>query len=295
MSRIFFKTTICWAALFLSFIAFAQDIIITKDAKKIDAKIVEISKTELKYKDFDNPEGPTFILETTELHSIILENGKVLTYNQPTPKEQNNSVQTIPQSSAVIQQPIVKRDINLARAENYNGVYIFTDCSPVAPYDIIGNVYFNQKGESAPVFMPQAPNTVQMPPVIIEDTPQYMDIRNGLISQAIMANRQVEGVLITITKEGEGSATLIKFKDGTSDHSLAKVNAHMGVLVFTDCRPVNTYSFVGKISRAGGLSSDYNNLRDKLIRKAKDKYPSVQGIIPRFVTGGSDSAEAIRF
>jgi hypothetical protein len=110
-----------------------------------------------------------------------------------------------------------------------------------------------------------------------------------------MANRQVEGVLITIQAEGKGQATLIKFKNSTDDKSLARVNSHLGVYVFTDCMPVNGYSFVGKINGAGGLNSDYNNLRDKLIKKAKNRFPSVQGIIPRFVTGGKDTAEAITF
>ena len=244
----------------------------------------------------DYPEGPTFILETKELHSVILANGKVLLYDQPVQNEQNNSAQIIPQSSPVNQQPIEKQEISLARAENFNGVYVFADSSPVSPYDILGNVIDTQKVDRKTIMMPPTPNnTVHMPPIIIEETPQYTEIRNGLISQAIMTNRQVEGVLITITKEGEGSATLIKFKDDTSDYSLAKVNAHRGILVFTDCKPINTYTFEGKISSGGGLSSDYNNLRDRLIQKAKDKYPSAQGLIPHFVTGGNDSAEAIKF
>lgn len=297
MSRFLQKTTICCATLLLSFVMSAQDIIITKDAKKIDAKIVEISKAELKYKDFDNPEGPTFILETTELHTVILENGKVLTYNQPAQNEQNNSAQIISQSSPVNQQAVVKEEISLAHAENFNGVYVFTDSSPVSPYDILGNVNLNRREDKISMVMTTTPNhTMQMTPVLtFEETPQYTEIRNGLISQAIMTNRQVEGILISITKAGEGSATLIKFKDATADKSLAKVNAHMGILVFTDCKPVNTYSFVGKINRAGGLDSDYNVLRDRLIKKTIDNYPSAQGIIPHFVTGGRDSAEAIKF
>lgn len=61
---------------------FAQDVIITLDAQKIDAKIIEVSKTEIKYKEKDNLNGPTFILETKEISSIIYANGKVMLYNQ---------------------------------------------------------------------------------------------------------------------------------------------------------------------------------------------------------------------
>lgn len=82
----------------------AQDIIITKEAKKIEAKILEVSKSDIKYKELDNLEGPTFILETSEINTIIYSNGKVVLYNtenqttptkmgvQPQSEEYDNSV-----------------------------------------------------------------------------------------------------------------------------------------------------------------------------------------------------------
>ena len=60
----------------------AQDIIITNDAKKIDAKIIEVSKKEIRYKEADNIDGPTFILEMSDINSIIYSNGKVVLHNQ---------------------------------------------------------------------------------------------------------------------------------------------------------------------------------------------------------------------
>lgn len=64
-------------ALMTSMMLVAQDIIITKEAKKIDAKILEVSKTEIKYKELDKLEGPTFIAEMNDISSIIYSNGKV--------------------------------------------------------------------------------------------------------------------------------------------------------------------------------------------------------------------------
>ena len=75
-------------ALMASVTLFAQDVIITKDAKKIDAKILEVSKTEIKYKELDNLDGPTFILETQEINTIIYSNGKVTLYNQEEAKQE---------------------------------------------------------------------------------------------------------------------------------------------------------------------------------------------------------------
>jgi len=61
---------------------FAQDIIVTTDARKIDAKILEVSETEVKYKETGNPEGPTFIISTNNISSIIYANGNVSLYQQ---------------------------------------------------------------------------------------------------------------------------------------------------------------------------------------------------------------------
>ena len=71
----------CTFALMLSIIACAQDIIVTIDARKIEAKILEVSKSEIRYKEFDNLDGPTFVMETKEISSIIYSNGKVVLYN----------------------------------------------------------------------------------------------------------------------------------------------------------------------------------------------------------------------
>ena len=64
--------------LLVSILMQAQDIVITKDAKKLNVKILEVSKSEIKYKEIDNLEGPTFILETSEIVSIIYSNGNVV-------------------------------------------------------------------------------------------------------------------------------------------------------------------------------------------------------------------------
>ena len=44
----------------LSSLSFAQDIIITKDKEQIQAKILEVSQDEIKYKKFTYQDGPIF-------------------------------------------------------------------------------------------------------------------------------------------------------------------------------------------------------------------------------------------
>ena len=55
----------------------AQDIIITRDEKKIDAKVLEISDTEIKYKEADDLLGPSYVLDTEKVLSVVLGSGKV--------------------------------------------------------------------------------------------------------------------------------------------------------------------------------------------------------------------------
>ncbi len=76
------------AALATTICSFAQDIIVTNKAQKIDAKILEVTSSEIRYKELDNLDGPTFILRIDEINSIIYANGKVVLCNQ----QQSNEI-----------------------------------------------------------------------------------------------------------------------------------------------------------------------------------------------------------
>ena len=88
------------AALLLSLGAYAQDIIVTTDAKKIEAKITEVTKSEIRYKEKDYTDGPTFVISTDEISSIIYGNGKVVLYTQPSAQEVTQHAQPVTQEVA---------------------------------------------------------------------------------------------------------------------------------------------------------------------------------------------------
>lgn len=124
---------------------------------------------------------------------------------------------------------------NLAIAEQIGGVYIFNDCTPLGQYELLGDVTFGGSNRSSFIAMPNGAGGTTM----IKSgggTPQYTSIRNGLVSNAIMANRAVEGILIQIPKEGEGRATMIKFKEG-EDKSKCRVNRHKDYTCFAIANP----------------------------------------------------------
>ncbi len=60
----------------------AQDIIVTTSSERIDAQVLEVSNIEVKYKRLDNMEGPTFVLPTSRIASVIYKNGTVQTFKE---------------------------------------------------------------------------------------------------------------------------------------------------------------------------------------------------------------------
>ncbi len=60
----------------------AQDVIVTKQSERIDATILEVSDSEVKYKRQNNPTGPTFTLVTSKIATILYANGDVQTFEE---------------------------------------------------------------------------------------------------------------------------------------------------------------------------------------------------------------------
>ncbi len=54
----------------------SQDKIYRNNGKIVEAKIIEIGSSEIKYKEFSNPDGPIYVLETDRIKKIVFANGK---------------------------------------------------------------------------------------------------------------------------------------------------------------------------------------------------------------------------
>lgn len=61
--------------MFLCAKGFAQDIIHTLDSNPIEAKIIEITDDDIRYKSFDNQEGPDYRISLKRVVRIVFENG----------------------------------------------------------------------------------------------------------------------------------------------------------------------------------------------------------------------------
>ncbi len=75
--------------IFISSSLFSQDIILKKDGTKIEAEVLEITEKIIKYKKFNQEEGPLRSIGISEVISIIYESGEKEVFNdvKPTKKE----------------------------------------------------------------------------------------------------------------------------------------------------------------------------------------------------------------
>jgi cytochrome c biogenesis factor len=70
----------------LASVCVAQDIIVTKDSKRINAKVMEVNEDNIKYKNFDNQDGPVYTLSKSNIVTILYKNGQVETFETESSK-----------------------------------------------------------------------------------------------------------------------------------------------------------------------------------------------------------------
>lgn len=63
--------------LLIGFTAYSQDIIVTNEGNKIEAKVTEVEVEVIKYKKYGDNNGPTYTMKKTEIATILYENGTV--------------------------------------------------------------------------------------------------------------------------------------------------------------------------------------------------------------------------
>lgn len=78
-----------------------------------------------------------------------------------------------------------------------------------------------------------------------------------------------------------------------SQNNLAATTQTDGVYIFTDSSPVQEFTVIGVVRQS--FFSEYHHTRNRLVRKAKKKYPGVEGIIIITKWWGADEALVITF
>ena len=99
----------------------AQDVIVKKDGSTILSKVLEVGQAEIKYKRFDNIDGPTYTIKKSEIQAINYQNGAKDTFSTPVreenrylPNNQNDGTQAMNDRALVeldnsIHKPILRK------------------------------------------------------------------------------------------------------------------------------------------------------------------------------------------
>lgn len=315
------KHLISFLAFLLSISMYADnnyDVIFTIEKEQIQCNIKEISDNSVSFVRADKPTTVIYSMSKDKIVLIQFADGTIETFATKSPNNLPQQTQTIQQLPTDQISASTTAPKDYAIAQLFGGTYVFNDCTPVDEYEVLGEISFNKNDNGiACITMPNgiggttnmiprggAPQYTPTPMpngmgggittvVYGGETPQYTSIRNGLIANAVMANRAVEGIIITEAAEGKGRATMIKFVNKSNKNRLAIVNRHRGLYVFSDCQPVNSYTSIKKIKgELMYLSSAYNYIRDKLLAKAVKK-KDCNAVIITLVEGGIDYVEAI--
>jgi hypothetical protein len=87
------KITVLVFMSLMAMVSLAQDIIITTNKEKIEAKVLEVSTSAIKYKKHSYLDGPTFVLETDKIVCVAYEDDNV---DLLTPIKNDKSIYSMP-------------------------------------------------------------------------------------------------------------------------------------------------------------------------------------------------------
>ena len=89
-----------------------QDVILLKDGTEIKAKVTEIGVQDIKYKKFENLEGPVYVLKKSDVFMITYENGQkevIKAEEQPASNMPSQQERTQQQPEITISSSVVRK------------------------------------------------------------------------------------------------------------------------------------------------------------------------------------------
>jgi len=90
----------------LSLLVFSQDIIMLRTGDEIKAIVSEVDINQIKYKNFENPNGPQYVIEKSKVFFIKYQNGTKDVFNQNTAKSVETPSQTVAPAQTAVSAPI---------------------------------------------------------------------------------------------------------------------------------------------------------------------------------------------
>jgi hypothetical protein len=169
---------------------------------------------------------------------------------------------------------------NLAVVNKIQGLFVFTDCQPIEDYEVIGEVNTTMGSDEE----------------LRKSGAQYQPVRDLLIKISKQVNYKAEGLILSLVNGGQDKAVLIKFKSEKTTNSRGKVNQYQGINLFVDNEPLSGYDYVGNVQPKNKSNSvQYSAIRELFLQKCVKDFGQSKGLILKFINGGSDLGEAIKF
>ena len=228
-------TAVCFIALTCA--GFAQDVIITRDAKRIEAKVTEIDLDVIRYKNSKNLDGPTYVLPISEIATITFPNGRTETYGTviskpsvPEPVKKDCDI-IITKDSRTIEAKVTEIDINEIRYKNYNNLDGAT--YSLAKGEIVSITYQNGRVEvfetesltpsltvqapSEPVQTPYEPVQALTEPV---QTPDQLPVQPA---NNIVAEADGDYAILHIYRPGRAAGAIIGYNVHLGEEQICRV------------------------------------------------------------------------
>ena len=96
MKKSFLQLFLCMATMLVVNVAQSQDYLYLLNSDTIKSKVLEVNENDVKYKDFENPDGPVYTINKSRIDKIIYQNGKVDYFNSVATDNNQNSNQNLP-------------------------------------------------------------------------------------------------------------------------------------------------------------------------------------------------------
>lgn len=95
------KNAFLFIVMLLPFTGICQDTIVTRNAKEIKAKVLEIDDVDIRYKLFNNLDGPVMVIRKKQVTSISYQNGTQMVFGKARPKKQPEAAGKMNQSKEI--------------------------------------------------------------------------------------------------------------------------------------------------------------------------------------------------
>lgn len=91
MKQSLLKMFLCVAMLLVVLVAQSQDYLFMINSDTLKTKILEVNENDVRYKDFDNLDGPIYTINKSRIDKIIYQNGKVEFFRTGESNDNNNT------------------------------------------------------------------------------------------------------------------------------------------------------------------------------------------------------------